>query len=424
MICKSSLTLYVKYNEIKNINYLTGDGEMAVIKRRVGLIVVAGLLAADNSYAQSSVTLYGVMDEGIDWTSNVKTATGSGQNQLGMASNILQPSRWGLRGREDLGGGLAAVFVLENGFDPSTGQFGQGGLEFGRQAYVGLSGGYGTVTLGRQYDSVVDYVGPFVAGTQWGGITAAHGGDIDNLVNSWRVNNAVKYASPEMHGLKVGALYSLGGVAGDITRSQIWSVGTSYHTGPASFGAAYLNVRQPNISFFGNSTSGTPSTVTDNSASPIFSGFLSAHSYQTFAAGGAYNIDRLTVGGTYSHIRFSGLGDLSAGPDPQGFQGSVAFNNVEVNAKYQITPALLVGVAYDYLMQGKAAPSNGAIYRTVSAGLDYFLSKATDVYFLAAMQHATGEASTGGGARADLTTLGASSGANQTLVRVGIRHKF
>lgn len=132
--------------------------------------------AADLSHAQGSVTLYGVVDEGVNWTSNVRSASGEGSGQIAMLSNIIQPSRSGLRGVEDLGRGTKAIFVLENGFDPSSGQFGQGGLEFGRRTYAGLSGGWGAITLGRQYDSVVDYVGQFVAGTQWAGITAAHGG--------------------------------------------------------------------------------------------------------------------------------------------------------------------------------------------------------------------------------------------------------
>ncbi|CAG9263217.1 porin [Paraburkholderia caribensis] len=392
--------------------------------RRVTLVAILGFGMMGESYAQSSVALYGVIDEGVDWVSNVKTTSGAGASQVSVAGGILQSSRWGLRGTEDLGGRVKALFVLESGFDPSTGQFGQGGLEFGRQAYVGLSGSYGTVTLGRQYDLVVDSVGPFVAGTQWGGIVAAHGGDVDNLVNTWRINNAVKYASPEILGIKFGAMYSLGGVAGDFTRGQIWSFGATYRAGPASLGAAYLNVRQPNISFFGNSTSGTPSAGAANNPNPIFSGFLSAHTYQTVAVGGSYGVDRLTVGGTYSYIRFSGLGDLTAGPNPRGFQGGVTFNNVEVNARYQITPALVAGVAYDYLRQGKVSPSDGATYHTASAALDYFLSKRTDVYLLGVMQHAIGAASTGGEARANLTTLGASSSGNQILARVGLRHKF
>ncbi len=76
-----------------------------------------------------------------------------------MASGFAQGSRWGLKGTEDLGGGLKALFQLENGFNASNGKAAQGGLMFGRQAYVGLSDNqWGSVTLGRQYDSVIDYL--------------------------------------------------------------------------------------------------------------------------------------------------------------------------------------------------------------------------------------------------------------------------
>ena len=100
------------------------------------------------SHAQSSVILYGVIDEGLMFNSNA-----GGHRLYNMASGVIQGNRFGLSGTEDLGGGLKARFVLENGFDPSTGRLNQGGLMFGRQAYVGLSSQQlGTVTLGRQYD--------------------------------------------------------------------------------------------------------------------------------------------------------------------------------------------------------------------------------------------------------------------------------
>ena len=129
---------------------------------------LALLAVAGTAQAQSTVTLYGIVDDGFNWTSNA-----GGHNLYNMSSGVLQASRWGLRGKEDLGGGLAAVFVLENGFDPNNGSLAQKnrgstqGLMFGCQAYVGLSVLYGSVLLGRQYDSVVDYVGPFESGTQW-----------------------------------------------------------------------------------------------------------------------------------------------------------------------------------------------------------------------------------------------------------------
>jgi predicted porin len=98
------------------------------------------------------VTLYGVIDEGLNFNTNM-----NGDRSYAMQSGVLSGSRWGLRGAKDLGGGLKAIFTLENGFDPSTGKLGQGGLEFGRQAFVGLSSPVGRVTLGRQYDLHVDF---------------------------------------------------------------------------------------------------------------------------------------------------------------------------------------------------------------------------------------------------------------------------
>jgi predicted porin len=375
-------------------------------------------------FAQSSVTLYGIIDEAVSWVNSVQTAGGAGHSQVALQANGLQPSRWGLRGTEDLGGGSKAVFVLENGFDPTSGKFSQGGLEFGRQVYVGLSNPVGTVTFGRQYDSVVDYVGSFVSATQWAGITMAHGGDLDNLVNSYRTNNAVKYASPVINGFRFGGMYSFGGVAGDLTRNQIWSLGAGFSHGPLSVGAAYLNVRQPNLSFFGNSATGTPSAATANNPSPVIAGFLSAHSYQNFALGASYNASNLIIGGAFSNVRLSGLGDTSAGPNPKGYRGSVTFNSIEGNLRYMAAADLSIGVAYDYLRQNATGTSNGATYQTASIGADYFLSKRTDLYTIAAFQHASGTASTGGPAVADLTTLTPSSGKNQSTARIGVRHRF
>ncbi|RBB94738.1 porin, partial [Pseudomonas sp. MWU12-2115] len=164
-----------------------------------------------------------------------------GKHLYSMASGVLQGSRFGMRGTEDLGGGLKAIFTLENGFDVNSGKLGQGGLMFGRQAYVGLSSQYGTVTPGRQYDSVVDFVGPLEAGDQWGGYIAAHPGDLDNFNNAYRVNNAVKFTSQSYGGFTFGGLYSFGGQAGQFSKNQVWSLGAGYNNGPLVLGVGYLN---------------------------------------------------------------------------------------------------------------------------------------------------------------------------------------
>jgi predicted porin len=152
--------------------------------------------------AQSSVTLYGIIDTGIEYVTNVGPQKSSVVRMPTLTGSI--PSRWGLRGKEDLGGGLSAVFVLESGFAPSTGALNQGGRLFGRQAYVGLSGRWGTLTAGRQYSQIYwampgDTMGPNVYAA----------GDLDPYLAQPRLDNAVAYTFTRS-GLTVGATYSFG----------------------------------------------------------------------------------------------------------------------------------------------------------------------------------------------------------------------
>ncbi|MGI4812054.1 MAG: porin [Janthinobacterium lividum] len=385
------------------------------------LLAFAALGAvAGAAQAQSSVTLYGVIDAGVNYTSNA-----GGSRQYNMTSGVLSGSRWGLRGSEDLGGGLKAIFTLENGFNINDGSFGQGGRMFGRQAFVGLSSdNYGTVTLGRQYDSVVDFVGPLAASDQWGGQVAAHPGDLDNFNNQLRTNNAVKFTSANYSGLTFGAAYSLGGTAGDTTSNQIYSGGIGYANGPFTVGAAYLNARNPsNSELAANFVANAANASGYNGVSPVYSGYASARTYQVIGAGGAYTFGPATVGVTYSNTKFKDIGE-GAGTNPFGYGGTATFNSAEVNFKYQLTPAMLLGVAYDYTHGSSVDGLNGPKYHQVNAGADYFLSKRTDVYLLGTWQKALGHDSTGGEAVAAINTLTPSNSNQQAYVRVGIRHKF
>jgi predicted porin len=193
----------------------------------------------------------------------------------------------------------------------------------------------------------VDFLGNIAVSNQWGGSIVDHAGDVDNFNNSARVNNAIKFTSQTYEGAKFSALYSLGGVAGDVSRNQIYSFGLGYQGGPLVFGVAYLNVRNPNISFFGNSTSGTASPETANITSPIYSGFASAHTYRNIAVGAALTFGSATFAGNFSNVKFSGLGDLSSGPNPSRtlhYTGQAILNNAEVSFRYQLTPVSVVGV--------------------------------------------------------------------------------
>src|SRR5246127_1591064 len=189
------------------------------------LFAVGALCLAATAHAQSSVTLYGLIDAGITYTNNQH-----GQKNFQATSGNINGSRFGLRGAEDLGGGLKAIFVLENGFNVQNGKLGQNSRLFGRQAFVGLSSSeFGTVTLGRQYDSLVDFVAPLsaTAGT-FGDTGFAHPFDNDNLNHSVRMNNAVKYTSDIYSGFKFGALYAFSNST-QFAVNRAYSAGASYH---------------------------------------------------------------------------------------------------------------------------------------------------------------------------------------------------
>lgn len=389
--------------------------------------------------SQSSVTLYGVVDDGINYTTNVQTARTStgftGGRQVAMiegGSAGLQGSRWGLTGTENLGGGVKALFLLESGFYSNNGVLNQGGAMFGRQAYVGISTRVGTVTLGRQYDPVVDLYRPYLSSPQWGGYMMAHPGDLDNAQNSRRTNNSIKLRSEAWHGLTAEAILGMGGTPGSVAQNSIWGAGGSYARGPLTMGAAYLSIRNPNTSFFGANPNAGPATSNNlgsfGSASapesnPVFAGYASASRLAIAAAGIGLKLGALSTNLAYSNTRFVGLGSAS-GPNPVGYGGTASFNNVEVNAQYQFAPTLLGGIAYDFTRNGGAGGRGGANYHLVGAGLDYLLSKRTDVYTIAAFEKASGTDSTGQRAVAQITGLSPSTTDRQMSLRIGIRHRF
>lgn len=389
------------------------------------IVLSAGLGIAGTAFAQSSVTLYGLLDVGVNYTSNA-----GGKPLVNMSSGMLNGSRFGLLGKEDLGGGLAAVFKLENGFDITTGKLGQGGLMFGRQAYFGLADNrYGTVTLGRQYDSIVDFVNPFSVANTWGGPPMAHPGDVDQMAHTNRTNSSIKYISPEFYGLRVGGMYALGGQAGNLTRNQVYSLGAGYEHGAFSAGVGYLNVRQPNVSFWGDT--GAPAATSNGvpganfAGSPVTTGFASANSLQAFVVGTAYQLGPVKVGGNYSNTQFRGLGERSAGPVPTGgINGTATFNTGELNVTWQATPAILLGAAYQYTKTSGVTGYTGASYNQAGLSAQYALSKRTLLYVLGIYQKASGTGSTGHEAVASIYNISPSSTNHQAYVRLGMETHF
>lgn len=168
--------------------------------RHLALSIALGLPAIAQA---QSVTLYGVVDTGIEYLNHVGTASNSVVKMANLSGTV--PSRWGLRGTEDLGNGLKANFVLESGFAPDSGVSNQGGRLFGRQAWVGLSGNWGQVSLGRQYTMMfwamldTDILGPNAYGSS----------SLDSYLPNARADNAIAYKG-KFGGFTVGATYSFG----------------------------------------------------------------------------------------------------------------------------------------------------------------------------------------------------------------------
>ncbi|WAL85158.1 porin [Pandoraea sp. XJJ-1] len=389
---------------------------------RVVFAAAALMTFANVASAQSSVTLYGLVDAGMSFNSNA-----GGKQLTSMTSGNLNGGRWGLMGTEDLGGGLKAIFQLEAGYSVTNGTIGQNGTEFGRQAYVGLTNQYGTVTLGRQYTDVSTKVGPFQA-SSWAAGGAAYGshvGDVDNLDSSWRVNNAVKFQSMEYKGFTFGGLYSFGGRAGNFTQNNIYDIDVAYASGPFSAAVAYLYAKNPNFSFYGNRAG--DSATASNITSPAVGGYASAGSQQILTAGAAYKVGTVTLGLVYSNVKFNDLGATTvAGLSTQtaAYRGSATFNIGEVNVKYNITPALMLGAAYSYTRDSGATSNSGAHYNQYDLGALYSLSKRTTLYLVGVYQTASGTNSLGNTAVAAVNGATPSSTNHQLVTTLGINHKF
>lgn len=381
---------------------------------------------ATSAFAQSSVTLYGVIDEGLDFTNNV-----GGGHVYEMASGYAQGSRWGLKGAEDLGAGLKTVFQIESGFNVNTGKLAQGGLGFGRQAFVGIeSEKYGSVTLGRQYDSVVDYLALTTANGNWGGYLLSHPFDNDNTDNTFRVNNTVKYASPDIAGFQFGGAYSFSNSTGFADNRQ-FSVGAQYTYGGLLIAAAYLNADNPG-STSGGAIAGSSSTV---SADANFQ----SERLRIFGAGINYTLGPATAGFVYTNTNISNpaanVAYLGAQESIQPTSGALAggtlnrlkYQNFELNGKYQFTPAFYVGAQYVYTLENYDATTGSVRPKIHTVGLmaDYNLSKRTDFYVQGAFQKIAGDAT--GSALDQAYVPGAqdlSSSSSQIVVRAAIRHTF
>ena len=221
--------------------------------KKVAMAAGAALLAgfSGGAAAQSAVTLYGLLDIGY-----VRESGGVAGAVNKITSGMSNGSRFGFKGSEDLGGGLSAQFLMEGGVQLDIGASGQGGALFGRQIYVGLSSTtVGTLLLGRQYTpeyGVLVLADPFATGLA---------GDAANLLPntgnaSSRMDNAVKYISPNLSGFTGELAYGTGEVTGANKAGQQWGAAVGYTGGPFAVKLGY-HLRNNDTALVQNTTGRT-----------------------------------------------------------------------------------------------------------------------------------------------------------------------
>ncbi|OLL31607.1 porin [Burkholderia sp. SRS-W-2-2016] len=362
-------------------------------KTQIALAILASTLMASAAHAQSSVTLFGLIDTGVTYVSNQ-----SGKSNVKMDDGVNGPNLWGMRGAEDLGGGTKAIFELVNQFQVNNGSFMPNASLFSRTALVGLTNERaGKITLGNQYDFMTDALyfggndpaeisghfyafraGPFKKLALPSNATGSF--DWDRMAGE-RISNSVKYVTPIFNGFSAGAMYGFGNVAGSIGAGNSTSFALNYAANSFGANAAYTNIKYY--------TAGSPQV-----------------SVRNWGVGAHYKF-----GGWFTNALFTTVHNSANGASV--YEGSVG-------AQYRVTPALAAGASYMY-MKGNSVVDNNHAHQA-AAILDYSLSKRTDVYVLGVYQRASsgGLAQLNGMNSAD----GASSGQTQAVARVGLHTRF
>lgn len=352
------------------------------------IAVAASMLAAGAAHAQSNVTLYGVLDAGLLYTSKTASSTGTNAgSQFSLVDSGQTPSQFGLTGTEDLGGGLKAKFKLEGGFDIANGALNNSnGNMFGRQAWIGLSGNFGEVKAGLQFSPFflslyeLDPRGVSLFGSSLINY-------IDNVYVTGIFNaNSISYTSPVFAGFQGSALLALGGEAGNLQAGRQYSANLKYDNGTLMVVGAFYN---------GNAGGTAASTPIPSTAA--FEGRM---------IGASYKIGAVTVKASFTSYKGPGV-------------GATINNNVYGGGvDWLVVPELDLngGVWYTSDRDDK---SNHSVLGAI--GANYFLSRASTLYAQFGVVNNHGTMNTG------ISANGAFSGVkNATTVgaEVGIRHTF
>lgn len=362
-------------------------------KTLLAAALVIGFAGA--AQAETSVTLYGIIDTGIGYQQVKGSLNGVSykESRTGLVNGVQSGSRWGLKGTEDLGDGLQAIFQLESGFDSSTGTQNQSSAAsdrlFGRQATIGLQGNsWGRLDFGRQTNIASKYFGsidPFAAAFGQSEIGATF-----SSTNTMRWDNMVMYQTPSFSGFQFGAGYSFNvdgsqafKVSGvDNTNSRGITTGLHYTNGPINVALAWDQIK-----------TGTPAAVVPGNSDVNINSWL---------LGGTYDFEVVKVALAYGQTRNGWM-------QGQGYGGTIS-NNVPGQPSFDTNQKTFYGAeglrVNSYLVGLTAPIGNGQIMadwamadprnqadgagnfynrdlskqQTYSLGYTYNLSKRTNVY--------------------------------------------
>lgn len=362
-------------------------------------------VAGPVSATPTSVTLYGLLDMGLGYE-RVR-APGFKQSRIGAVQGVNSGSRFGLRGVEDLGDGLRALFTLEGGITPLNGKSAQSGRLFGRQATLGLADeAWGQLEFGRQTNVASKYfsgpIDPFS-----GSFNLANMGTTFSATNTLRYDNLVLYQSPVWSGFQFGLGYSfnaddtrtdtngqqMGYATGNNNRAL--TTGARYVNGPLTLAATYDRFNPTNNARGGKSNA----------------------RIQEWIVGGAYDFDVIKVGAAWGQTRDGWLQGASMGVSPDSnFRNAATFaladgfraNSYQLNATVPLGKSKVITSWQHASANNATLTGDDAAINIYSVAYTYDLSPRTNLYAYAAY--------------AD--NFAFRRGVSDTAVAAGIRHRF
>jgi len=378
-------------------------------KSLLALAVLGAFSSAAN--AQTSVTLYGVLDISLNYTTHQNAAgdhvislgdsnapTGAGDGGQG----ALSGSRWGLKGEEDLGSGNKAIFKLESGFTLNNGVSDQQGQLFGRQEYVGLANkDLGTVTFGRQYGTMTDVAfdyDPLGVGNY--------------LANEWEVflfgvrfDNSIKYTN-QFGPVQMNLQYSMGGQAGNSSIGDTLGISLKYDNAGLGLAGGYQQSEDAHSNYLTVWTADAKYTFGDTT---LFGNFYNINTDPGFAKGSSLSGQPLSN----TSIFINNAANTTSRKDKLWVVGLA----------YNLTPATTLTLGYMDDQISQDIVGDGSM-KTAYALLEYRLSKRTEVYLTADDSKATGQAQTSAASGSgSINGVGAGQ-SNSAAYAMGLRVTF